>query len=172
MMKNSLLRMSLLLLGIVGMVVVAWVWSDRTFYEVVVEDTIDAPIEEAWKILATDYGKIHQYSEFVDAVVLEGTEIGLGCVRQCTLKDGGYLKEEITKWEPPWQLEVVIRDSSMPMVPGTSVLFELSERDGKVHIKATGRYRLKFLGPLSPFVAKSKYQDLVAHLIEIVKNQA
>ena len=164
--------MLLMVFGVIGIMLVAWIWTDRSFYEVVVEDTIDAPIEDAWKILATDYGKISQYSEFVDAVVIEGEEIGLGCVRQCTLKDGGYMKEEITQWEPPWKLEIVIRDSSMPMVPGTSVLFELREQGNKVHIKATGRYRLKFLGPLSPLVAKAKYQDLVSHLIEIVKNQA
>jgi hypothetical protein len=150
---------------------VAWVWTDRTFYTVVVEDTIDASIEDAWEVLVNDYRKINEYSELVDAVVLEGDQIGLGCVRASTLKDGHYVRDEITQWDPPWKMEIVIRDASMPMVPGTSVVFELREQGSQVHIKATGRYRLKFLGPLSPFFGKSKYQDLVTHLVEIVKIQ-
>ncbi len=170
--KNTLFRFSLLLLGVVGIILVAWVWSDHTFYKVVVEDTIDAPIEDAWEVLVNDYRKVNEYSELVDAVVLEGDQIGLGCVRSCKLSDGNFVKDEITHWNPPWQMEIVIRDASMPMVPGTSIVFELREKDGQVHIKATGRYRVKFLGPLSPLFAKSKYQDLVSHLVQIVKKQA
>jgi len=149
--------------------------SDRSFYTVTVTDTIDAPVEAVWRILATEYGRIHQYSEHVEAVDIlsEDKYPGLGCVRYCSLTDGGYMKEEITIWKPNAELKIEIKDSSMPMVPGTSVHFILSQQaNGSVGIEAIGSYRLKFVGPLSPLIAKSKYRELLQYLIDIAKQAA
>ncbi len=170
-----MIKRALFLLGaLILTIIIANLVMGKKFYKVEVVDTADVPISTAWKILAEDFHKIHQYSEFVNGVEIIGDKpIGPGCVRRCSLADGGFMQEEIGAWEENKRIEIVIQDSSMPMVPGTSIMFELNENDnGKITIRAVGKYRVKYIGFLSPLVAKSKYKDLLAYLIGIVKQAA
>lgn len=165
--------MRMFLYGVLGVLVVlmAIMLLDRSYYEVRVVDTFEGKIEDAWKVLALEYANIHRYSEFVDSVqVLTGDDPGLGCVRRCTLADGGFMQEEIVAWQENKELKIEIKDSSMPMVPGTSVHFHLAAMGNKIKIVAVGSYRLKYFGPLSPVIAKDEYTRLIKHLIDIVKD--
>lgn len=161
-----------MLLIIAGIIVVILVimMLDRSFYQVQVTDEVEANIEDVWRILAEEYDNIHQYSEHVDAVeILSEDDFGMDCVRKCTLTDGGFMQEKITAYDPFKKLEITIEDSSMPMVPGTRVIFELEDQGNSVKVTATGLYRIKFMGPFSPMIAKAKYTELIQYLIEIVK---
>ena len=147
------------------------VLDSNRLYSVKVEDRVDASVEEVWHILASEYGNIHKYSEMVESVdIIDDMPVGLGCVRQCTLKDGGFMREEIAIWEVNKRFKIVIKDTSMPMVPGTNILFELEPIGESVKIQATGQYRVKYLGVLSPVIAKGKYRELITYLIQIVKD--
>ncbi len=158
---------------IIASLITLFVMERNRFYVVEVEDSIDAPIEIVWYILADEFHNIHRYSDAVESVEILGDKSsGLGCVRKCKLKEGGFMQEEIVIWEPNNRIQIVIKDSSMPMVPGTNVLFELEQKEGFVIVKATGAYRLKYMGPLSPFIAKNKYKKLLTYLIQVVKDAA
>ena len=79
---------------------------DNKFYTLEVEDTINAPLDKVWFVVAQEFANIHLYSEHVESVeiVSEKQTASLGCIRRCTLKDGGFMQEEITFWKPNKEL--------------------------------------------------------------------
>lgn len=140
-------------------------------YSVEVTKTVNQPIDSVWFILAEEFGNINKYSEKISSVeILNNKPVGFGCIRKCSLEGGGYMTEEITKWEKGKLLELTIKDSSMPMVPGTNVVFTLTSKENAVQIKAVGNYRIKYLGLLSPLIAKKRYTKLLEYLIGLTDN--
>ncbi len=56
---------------------------------------IGAPVDDVWKVVG-DFGGISNWHPAIQASAIEGGGAGdaTGCIRECTLGDGGKLREE------------------------------------------------------------------------------
>ena len=84
---------------------------------------INAPVEVLWSYFA-DYSNIQRFhpllknSHFVDGA----SSCELGSTRQCNMKDGNYLKEEVIDWKENSHYTVKIYDTSMPIKSAKATL--------------------------------------------------
>lgn len=89
----------------------------------VTHDTNARP-ETCWSLMA-NFANIDGFNPHIDkSALLEGSPaIGLGCERQCDLKNGkGYLRERIVDWQEGRSYTVDIFDSTLPVDGTTTTL--------------------------------------------------
>lgn len=78
---------------------------------------IEHPAASVWLWLK-DYGNIHRIHPALGGSHVEGGQSsGVGAIRHCEMKMGGfYLKEKVTDWKEGQSYTVDIYDTSMPMM--------------------------------------------------------
>jgi hypothetical protein len=59
---------------------------------------VEAPASELWK-LVRDYGKIHEYVDFIEGTTMDDVEPAVGVLRVLKLKAGNTLDETIKVWD-------------------------------------------------------------------------
>ena len=120
---------------------------------------LDAPVKAIWQILAEDFGAIDRYSDGVreSRYLTERTQ-GAGVQRYCNLDQGGFMKEEISRWDEGSALEIQILDSSFPIQPGSTLLFHLKPRsEHRTQVNITGEYRFRRFG--IPFASDASHDE-------------
>lgn len=82
------------------------------------------PATSVWLWLK-DYGNIHRIHPAIGKSHVEGEQsCGVGAVRHCEMKMGGfYLKEKVTDWKEGQSYTVDIYETSMPMMKRSLATF-------------------------------------------------
>ncbi len=82
------------------------------------------PAASVWLWLK-DYGNIHRIHPAIGRSQVEGEKsCGVGAVRRCEMKMGGfYLKEKVTDWKEGQSYTVDIYETSMPMMKRSLATF-------------------------------------------------
>ena len=124
------------------------------YYTVNFEKVIKSNEQSFWKLIAKRFGEIGEISKGVirSKYVTDKRE-GIGTTRYCELPRNGFMKEAVTIWEEPNELEFEILESSIPMEKGGKLNFKMKPLEGeKLQIKVYGTFRLKTFGFLSPLL--------------------
>ena len=79
-------------------------------------EVINAPKEQVWKVLFSEYGDIHVHNPNMQAShYMHGAERGeLGCVRHVEFSDKLSLDEKITEFEEYQSVTMVATDHNLP----------------------------------------------------------
>jgi len=77
---------------------------------------ISHPLEKVWQTVAVGFGNVADYNPGIKASNFDSiTKEGIGTRRHCDTKDGGYLKEEIIKWNESNFFKLKLIDTSFPI---------------------------------------------------------
>lgn len=79
------------------------------------EIKINAPLERVWKA-AADLEAIKHYNPMIKSVrYISPNREGIGAARHCDFKDGKYVKERITAWEPMRTMTIEMYEHQWPV---------------------------------------------------------
>ncbi len=126
-----------------------------------VNKTIDQPLEKVWKTVALGFGHVADYNPEIKSSRFETDQLsGIGTKRHCDFHNKGYIKEEITAWDPLTSFQLKFTTSSVPM----SVLeskFSFEEKEGMTIVTQAFWYRMKApLGWLSGLMKRKMKSTL------------
>ena len=81
------------------------------------KQTFNHPADQVWNWLK-DYGNIHRIHPMIGKSYIEGEQsCGIGALRVCEMKMGGFLiKERVTDWKENQSYTVDIYETTMPMM--------------------------------------------------------
>ncbi|MFC7133635.1 MULTISPECIES: SRPBCC family protein [Salinibaculum] len=139
-------------------------------HTVSVRREIDAPREVVWGVL-DDFGGVAKYNPNVTtSSIVAGPESGPGATRECVLRDGGRIEEEITEYVPDTGYTVNFTDVGKFPLRENVVDIHVESVDGtRTAVTMTSHFRPKF-GPLGWLLAKtmmeSKFRDTFDEVLE------
>lgn len=116
---------------------------DKKLTHLTADVLLNAPLEQAWEVIARGFGDVAQYNPAIaQSEFLSEQREGVGTGRLCHVDPKGYLKEQITKWEPQRFFELEVIDTSFPMhtVRSRFTFLPLGEQ---TRIKQDFWYRMK-----------------------------
>lgn len=79
------------------------------------EIKINAPLEKVWQILA-NLEAVQYYNPMVkSARYISANKEGVGAARHCDFKDGKFVKERVTEWEPKKAMTIEMYEHQWPI---------------------------------------------------------
>lgn len=108
-----------------------------------VEKEINAPLEKVWEQVALGFGNVCLYNPEIDKSNFESqSKQGVGTIRHCEPKGGGFLKEEIIEWKELENFKLKMISTSFPMAMIESK-FSFQERNNNTVVTQEFWYRMK-----------------------------
>jgi hypothetical protein len=143
--------------------------------KIVYEVAVNTTKEKAWAILK-DYDNLKWASTVKDAHYIGKKRNGVGMTRHCDLADGGYVVEEISKWDEGNSFTYLLTDASDPITPDSYANWSVKKmKDGKSLIRFEVHYELGygFIGDaMNGLMAKAKFANSIKGFMHELKDYA
>jgi len=143
--------------------------------KIVYEVEIDAPKEKVWDILE-DFDNLSWSNTVDDAHYLNKKRSEIGMARHCNLSDGGYIVEEITKWDQGNGFTYALTEASDPLDTKSYAIWALrAGKNGKSYVKFEVHYDLKYgiIGDaMNGLFAKAKFANSIKGFMHELKGYA
>lgn len=137
---------------------------------IVEQYSIAADVEAIWEVVALHFGKIADYSPLLKKSEYSHNQIeGVGTTRQCWMKHGGFVKEQVIAWQPCQKLSFEMIDGNLPIAKGSTLSFELIAQEKHTLLKVLGSFRLKKMAWLS-FLLRPVMRKMIKSYIQDIKN--
>ena len=127
------------------------------------EIKINAPVEKVWQVLA-DLESVKFTNLLVKTVkIISPNKEGVGSARHCDFKDGKFVEERITAFEPNRLISFELYKHQWPLV-FMRWTNKLEKRDGGTWLVSDTEYELKFglLGRvLNTLIMRRKFYQII-----------
>jgi ligand-binding SRPBCC domain-containing protein len=120
---------------------------------------ISAPPEKVWLVLSS-LESLDQYDPGIKkAEIVSPSTEGLGSARRCDLTPGGWFKERVSDWQPPYSISFELFECTLP-IRRLKHSYTLTADGTGTHVRQRMEYELKFglIGKLMDIVmVRSKW---------------
>jgi len=101
--------------------------------KIIVSRVIKAPVHRVWEAL-DDFGGIYKFNPNLKRSYITGdseNNKGMGCSRQCDMKDGkNWVRERIIDYKPNKSMRLNIYDGTMPFKSAWADMYLKEEKEG------------------------------------------
>lgn len=136
---------------------------------IVLHHTVDAPADQVWASW-NDFGNVYKFNPVLShsQLLAESPKEGVGCSRECNMKDGkNWVRERIIDYSPNKSMTVDIYQGTMPLRKAQAVVEINPINAHKTDVKFTMRFEPKFgiLGKMMVPMMKAQFRKMLGELL-------